>query len=123
MKIYLAHSRNFNYEEELYKPLRASKHIPQENFILPHENLKHAHNSRDFYRDLDLMIAEVSYPATGLGIEMGWAYDDKIPLVAIHKTDAKVSGSIHVVTDQIYEYTNSQDLVDLVTTLIQQVQK
>jgi len=45
-------------------------------------NKKH---SRDFYTNLDLFIAEVSYRATGLGIELGWASDDNIPIYCFYK--------------------------------------
>ena len=36
--------------------------------VLPHENNQENTNTRDFYKSIDVLIAECSKPATGLGI-------------------------------------------------------
>lgn len=118
MKIYIAHSRECDYRNELYLPIRNCQDLDQAEIILPHETDGSSGNTREFYKDLDLMIAEVSYPATGQGIELGWAYDDGTPVVCIAKNDAKVSGSILAVTDQIYRYNNSEELVKIIQQTI-----
>lgn len=119
MKIYIAHSREFDYESELYQPIRSCNDLPQSDIILPHEATYHNQQDRDFYKTLDLMIAEVSYPATGLGIELGWAYDDKTPAICIAKVDTKISGSIKTITNKIYYYNNPQELVEIIKQVIQ----
>lgn len=110
MKIYIAHSREFDYEKELYWSIRASKKLPQADIILPHEPGYDNQQDRDFYRHLDLIIAEVSYPATGLGIELGWAADDHTPIACIYRAGRKYSGSLHAVTDHFYEYNSNEEL-------------
>lgn len=123
MKIYIAHSRSYNYEEELYQPIRQSELLRNFEIILPHEISQESNNSRDFYSNLDLIIAEVSYPTTGLGIELGWAFDSNVPIVCISRSGVKVSGSLHTVTDQFYEYENEADLISIITKIIQNHQK
>lgn len=114
MKIYIAHSREFDYESELYRPIRQAATLSQSAIILPHEPGYNNHHDRDFYKTLDLIIAEVSYPATGLGIELGWAYDDKIPIVCVYKAGAKVSGALRAVANQFYEYSNDAELIGII---------
>ena len=78
MKIYVAHSREFNFKKELYKPLRDSKLGNKTNFVFSHKT-KAFSPSRKKIKSVDYVIAEVSYPSTGLGIELGWANCIKFP--------------------------------------------
>lgn len=114
MKIYFGHSREFDYEKELYEYIRKDAILSKENIILPHEKGYKGNSSREFYSNLDLFIAEVSYPSTGLGIELGWAYDEKIPLICIYKKNAKISSSLKVITNNFYEYENAEELVNII---------
>lgn len=122
MKIYIGHSRGFDYEQELYLPLRNSDKLAQYNIILPHENNNSGANPREFYNNIDLFIAEVSYPATGLGIELGWASDAKVPIVAISQAQAQVSGSIKAVTSEFHTYKDDHELTELIQNIIQKHQ-
>ena len=114
MKIYIAHSKGFDYQNELYAPVRNDESLNQHEVILPHEFSNTSSNTRDFYRDIDLLIAECSYPATGLGIELGWAFDDNTPIYCIHKKGAKVSGSIYAVTENIFEYNDIDEMLEII---------
>ena len=118
MKVYIAHSRGFDFEKELYQPIRADDELEQENIILPHEASDASKNTREFYKNLDLVIAEVSYPATGLGIELGWAYDDGTPIVVLHRSDAKVSHSLYAVTQEFYEYHDCNEIPVIIKDII-----
>ena len=88
MKIYVSHSKNFDYKKELYEVLENTnlKH----EFILPHKDSDKSFNTKDLLMDkkCDLVLAEVSYPATGQGIELGWADVYKIPIVCIYKKNS-----------------------------------
>ena len=117
MRIYLGHSRSFDYEADLYNPIKQNLELSKLGIILPHDG-ETSYNSPDFYKNLDLFIAAVSYPATGLGVELGWAYDAKVPIVCISRSDAKVSGSLSVLTNEFYRYNNSSELVELVKEII-----
>ena len=73
MKIYIGHSSEFNYQDEIYDPIRGSIFNSLHEIILPHEIYKEAKDfiTKDIIKSCDLMIAEVSLPSTGLGIELG----------------------------------------------------
>lgn len=70
MKIYVAHRRNDTYQEEIYNPIRTDEDLKKYEIILPHEEGVNPPDGREFYKTIDVMIAECSYHATGLGIEL-----------------------------------------------------
>ena len=113
MKIYVAHSRDFNYQNELYLPLKNDDIFKKHEFVFPHDGDNSKHD-RNFYKNIDLVIAEVSYPSTGLGIELGFFYDDNKKIYCIHRNNKKISSSISMVTDKIYEYSNLDEMLDII---------
>lgn len=110
MKIYFGHAKNFDYENEYYKPIEESSILKEENIIFPHKNDANHKFEREFYTNLDLFIAEVSYRATGLGIELGFASDDNIPIFCFYKKGSIPAGSLKKITDHIIEYETLEDL-------------
>ena len=118
MKIYFGHSKGFDYKNELYKPIRESSLSAEHEIILPHEKSDGPINSKAFLKTCDLMIAEVSYPATGLGIELGWADFLGVPILCVYKSDAKVSSSAKLIAKNVIKYDNPQDLVEKLTKFI-----
>ena len=120
MKIYIAHSRGFDLRKELYDPIKNSSLAREHTFIFPHEKSEELFSSKDFFQNgCDLIIAEVSYPATGLGIELGWANMLKVPVVCIYKKDSILSGSLKAVTNTFLQYSDTSDLIDKITQAIQ----
>ncbi len=112
MKIYVAHSAGFDYKNELYLPIRQSHLNALHEFILPHELSGEQFDSRAlFSKGIDLVIAEVSYPSTGLGIEIGWADSLGIPIVCFYKSSSTPSGSLRAVTERIVEYATKEELI------------
>ena len=79
MKIYIAHSKDMNYLDDLYRPIKESSLYKEHRIILPHDKSKTSNHTRNYYKKIDIVIAEVSEAATGMGIELGWLYDDKKP--------------------------------------------
>jgi len=114
MRIYIAHSREFDFKNKLYVPIRNDEELKEQEFILPHEISDVSSNTRNFYKDIDLIIAECSYPSIGLGIEIGWAFDDNIPVYCIHKKGTKVSGSIYAITQNIFEYKDIDEMLEII---------
>lgn len=110
MKIYVSHSRHFDFKNELYKVLE-NGNLNQE-FIFPHKNSDSPFNSKELFesRGCDLVLAEVSHPATGQGIELGWADANQIPIICIYKKGSEISGSLKVISDDFIEYDN--DLIE-----------
>jgi len=115
MKIYVTHSSDFDYQKELYLPLRNSHLNKLHEITLPHEFTVDQFNSKEFMKECDLILAEVTYPSTGQGIELGWANLYKIPIVCIFKRGIKPSGSLLAVSDKFIEYKNSEDLIQKVS--------
>jgi hypothetical protein len=122
MKIYVAHSRDFDFINELYLPLRNSELNSRHEFILPHEHSATPYSSKELFKDkkVDLLLAEVSYPSTGLGIELGWANVYGIRIGCIYKDGAKVSGSVKSISDSIFLYKPS-DLVQIIEQVIKSI--
>lgn len=123
MKIYIAHSKQLEYLENLYKPIREDKELQEYEILLPHEITSESANTREFYKSLSVVIAEVSHPATGMGIELGWAYDDGTPIYCLYQKGHKVSGSLKVICNHFIEYTSTTELLDIVKKIIKEVEK
>ncbi len=119
-KIYVAHSKQLDYIENLYKPIREDKKLQEYEILLPHEKTAESANSREFYKGLSVMIAEVTYPATGLGIELGWAYDDGTPIYCLYQRGHKVSGSLKVICNHFIEYSSTEELLEVIKNIIKE---
>ena len=121
MKIYVAHPRSFDFKKELYEPIRQSSLNDEHTFVLPHEIHDKPFQSKDYLKsEADLLIAEVSEPATGLGIELGWADVYNVPIVCIYRKDSKVSDSLKVISESFVEYSNSEELISGIKKILDQ---
>lgn len=118
MNIYIAHSSNYDYEKRLYEPIKSDQRLSNYNIILPHEK-KNIKNNRNFYRHIDLFIGEISYPSTGLGIELAFAYDSKIPIYCLVEKGKKYSQSVEVVTSNIITYNDTEDFLNKIINIIE----
>lgn len=112
MKIYVAHSSGFDYQENLYKPLKDSELNKFHEITLPHEKSTAQFNSKEYLKECDLVVAEVSYPSTGQGIELGWANLYDVLIICIFKSGTKPSSSIKSVTETFIEYENPIDMIE-----------
>lgn len=110
MKIFVSHSTNYDFENELYAPLRESDLSNKNEIILPHENKQDA-ITKDLIKDCDLVVAEVSHPSTGQGIELGWADMFKVPIVCIHKEGTEPSHSLRKITNDFIAYKDKNDMI------------
>lgn len=118
MKIYIAHSKKIDYINDLYKPLRNDSFFEKHELILPHEKCENSSNPREFYKNIDIFIADCSEAGTGLGIELGWVYDDNKEIYCIYQTGKHVSNSIKSVTDNFYEYSNIKEMIEIVKEIV-----
>lgn len=114
MRIYFSHSRGeFDYKNGLYFPLRSSQLNNQHEILFPHETSDGPFNSRELMDSIGLFGAEVSYPSTGLGIELGTAFEKKVPIACFYLEGKVPARSVHRVTKHVFSYTDSNDLVRL----------
>jgi hypothetical protein len=88
------------------------------NIVLPHENSDKAFNSKEFFKNCDLVIAEVSKPSTGLGIELGWADLLDIPIFCLNQKDYPISGSLKVISNHFYTYETSNELIKIINNIL-----
>lgn len=110
MTIFVAHASSFDFRTKLYDPLRASVLNTKHEILLPQEDAREE-ITRDMIQSADVLVAEVSEPSLGAGIEMGWADAFGVPVIALYERGSQVSFSIdNVVTTRI-EYENTEDML------------
>ncbi len=119
MKIYVAHSGAFDFEKELYEVLERSRLSKDHEFFFPEKSVNKIVNTLNVIKnDIDLLIAEISFPATGLGIELGRAESAEVPIVCVYRKGSKFSSSIRFVTKNFIEYEGPEDLIGKVANFI-----
>lgn len=116
MKIQLWHAHNSNFMEELYLPLK--ENFSQIEWIFPHEEGGKSVKSEESLKEVDIFLAEVSIPATGLGIELGFAYLYKKRIICLSKEWAKIAGSLKYICSEFVEYSGEKDMVEKLKTKI-----
>ena len=65
--------------------------------ILPHGRDQKIHHTKEDIESSDLIVAEVSIPSTGSGIELGWANAAGKPIIAFHQGTQVISPSVQFV--------------------------
>lgn len=118
MKIYVSHSSEYDYINKIYIPIKDSILSKSNTFYLPHENKNNVIDTKDLIGNCDLIIAEVSLPSTGQGIELGWANCSKTPIVCIYEKEAKISSSLKFITDKFIEYKDTEDMIEKIREFI-----
>ncbi|MBP9811807.1 hypothetical protein KBC86_00380 [Candidatus Gracilibacteria bacterium] len=116
MIIQLGHARNSDFQNELYIPIKQASFFPEHTFIFPHDEVEL--DSRESLKSIDIFIAEVSIPATGLGIEIGFASAYGKRILCVYKKGSKVSASLKKVTENYVEYDNVDDMVNKVALFL-----
>ena len=110
-KIYVGHSSAFDFQNELYQVLRQDQINQQHKIILPHENDNQLFSSKTLFQvGCDLMVAEVSFPSTGLGIELGWADSYKVPIVFLYRKGLTPSDSLKAISQNFLEYEKPTEI-------------
>lgn len=121
MKVYIAHSSSYDFTGQLYEPIKQSNLYQRHEFFLPHDK-NHRDgagvHSKDIIRNSDILVAEVSYPTTGEGIEIGWADAFDVPIACVYREGAKPSGSLKYVSEKFATYTDSASLIEALRGLL-----
>lgn len=111
MKIVVTHANNFDFRNHLYAPLRGSVLNGQHKIYLPYED-DAVKNTKDLIKDCDVMVAEVSSPSTGQGIELGWANALGKKIICMYRPGSTVSRSLQFIATHIFEYGDTGDMVN-----------
>lgn len=90
--------------------------MTEHNFIFPH--LEEPGHSKELIKSSDLVIAEVSYPSTGLGIELGWADMQGVKIVFIYKQNTNPSSALRFISKDFFKYSSSEELVAVVAKIL-----
>lgn len=114
MKIIVTHASSFDYEKELYKPLKKAVEGTGHELIFPHVWHEQKKSTKEFLKDAGLVVGEVSHPSTGQGIEFGWADMMGIPILFLRKSGAKSSSSLKYLKGELTDYIDEQDLIQKV---------
>ena len=117
MRIQFGHTRDFDFENELYLPVRRSGLWNEHDILLPYSG--EPPDSRETLKTQDLFVAEVSFPSTGLGIELGFASLYGVPILCVYRQGTRLSNSLRFVTDSFLEYATSDELVDGIADRVQ----
>ena len=120
MKILVIHSSNFDYKKELYEPIKKSTLSQNHTFILPFEQSSFpVMKSLIEKKEIDFILAEIAYPSTGQGIELGWAEVFGMPVVCVCKKGKVYSGAVKIVTSEIYEYGDETELLAHIQMIVE----
>lgn len=122
MKIFVAHSSQHKFSQKLYLPLRRSTLNKEHVIFLPQEKGKEV-ITKDIIQNSDLLIAEVSLPSTGMGIEIGWAGAFNIPIICLYEEGKHYSSSLNFTTNKFISYNNSEDMIKRLTSEINKLKK
>jgi hypothetical protein len=108
MKIYVSHATSFDFEVDLYEQLRRSPLAAEHDLIFPHASGRKIIHSKPVIEGCDLVLAEVSFPSTGSGIELGWADVAAIPIICLQRQPG--SSAVAWVARAVLYYTHPSEL-------------
>ena len=85
LRLYIGHAtQGFNYKNTLYVFLKKSAWAKNHSLILPHDNNTVPIDSKKLFTEAKqdlIMLADLSAPSTGLGMEIFWAKQYSIPVI------------------------------------------
>jgi len=88
--------------------------------FLPQEKDKPEQITKERIEHCDLVIAEVSYPSTGQGIELGWADIYSRPIICVYQEKSVISHSLVFITNKFITYKTAEDLISQLEKMIQE---
>ena len=123
MKIVVTHSSAFDFKKKLYEPLRNSALNSAHEIFLPHEDDNSENGSKEKIQNADVVLAEVSLPSTGQGIELGWANTFGKPIVCLHEKGSTPSSALRFVTNTFIEYESESDMLQKLESALSSLQR
>lgn len=120
-KIYIAHSSGYDFIKNLYQPIKNSKLWETYEFILPHDNRDYHPDSKKEIQDSKVIIAEISHPSTGAGIEIGWADSDNKPIIFIHNHTYNPPAYFNTMTPYVIKYNKPDEIPNLIKQVLEEL--
>lgn len=118
MKIFFAHATEHTFKYEAYEAIQSSQLYQKYQITLPQENGYQPPMPRESILEYDMLIAECSFPSTGEGIELGWMHSVGKPILCLYRSDAKPSGALHNVANEIAVYEDFNDMLNKIEDFI-----
>ena len=120
-KLYVGHAtKDFDFEGLLYSPLQHSDIALSHQLILPHAAGGGPFKSEALFKNADgdlLMLADLSVPSIGLGMEIAWARQYKIPVLFCAQTGSSPSSAAEFVWGTRYRLISYKNAEALTTGL------
>lgn len=120
LNIYVSHSNKVDYENELYKPLLQSTIGKNYNLILPHTEEYEKINTKQILINSDIFIAEVTFSGLGIGLELGRAECNNIPIICLLKKGERCNSSVKR-NFAVIEYSDSIDMIEKLESFISEI--
>jgi nucleoside 2-deoxyribosyltransferase len=92
--------------------------MSEHELIFPHENEEIQKNSYPTLQSVDCVLAEVSYPSLGLGIELGWAQSLQKPLYCFYIWDSRLSPSAANIATGCVMYHSKEELISFISQFL-----
>jgi hypothetical protein len=121
MKIVITHAGALPWKDEFYKAIQNSDFYKSNKVFLPQEKDKPEQITKERVEHSDLVIAEVSYPSTGQGIELGWADIYHRPIICVYKEKSVISNSLTFITSKFVLYKDSKELILKLEKMIREI--
>jgi hypothetical protein len=120
MNIYISHSTHYDFKRKLYKPIKESGITQEFDVIFPHEDSEEIFDIRGALErgEIDLIIADITYPSTGQGIELAWAHSYGVPIECIFLVDSYVSPTLQLLTNKQFDYETEEDMIDMIKVIL-----
>ncbi len=120
MKVHVVHSTSYDFKNELYSPLRGSELNVNHEVFLPHESEEFI-KTKELIKDADVIVAEVSFSSTSIGIELGWADSYNKLIICMHKQDVIPSSSLKAVSHEFISYATTEELIIKLTEALDKI--
>lgn len=118
MKICVTHATQLDFINKLYNPIKNSELYKNHEIFFPHDEVSKNINTKEIIKQCDLVLAEVSIPSVGQGIELGWADFVEKPILCIYQKGSSYSSALKFITNNFLEYENETDMVSKIQNFI-----
>jgi nucleoside 2-deoxyribosyltransferase len=125
MKIYLANSLTYASQEFKNSMIGLRQELKKNFEVLEYFGLESGDDTEVYKHDIacvkdcDLVLAEVSYPSTGLGIEIATALHLGKKVLAVAQQNVKVSRMVTGLPDNNFKFERYSTIKDIINLLEQ----
>lgn len=120
LNIYFIHSKNFDYEELIYKKVLSSSICLSQNIILPYSNSNKNKYAKDLINKADIVIVDLYLPSFGLSLELKWLFKCKDKKVLFLSQDNKIPKKYEKLISNISVYDDVNSYMDVIENFIKE---